>query len=94
VTVWLGALWLCIGVVACVLAFASNRKARPVPFTRASFASLGVLSLVIGTRDLRLLSEAITGPLTWIALAACLLCLIGAWGAGEIPRPPAGDNRP
>jgi hypothetical protein len=93
-TLWLGVLWLCVGAVGCVLAFAINRKARRVPFARASFASLGVLSFVIGARDLRLLSAAITGPLTWIASAACLLCLICAWRAGEIPRPPAGGDRP
>jgi hypothetical protein len=94
VTLWLGLLWLCVGAVGCVLAFAIDRKARRVPFARASFASLGVLSLIIGARDLRLLSAAITGPLMWIAVAACLLCLLGAWRAGEIPRPPPGADRP
>ena len=91
---WLGVLWLCVGVVACVVAVVGNREAGRVPFIRACFVGLGILSLVIGARDLHLLADAVTGPLTWIALVALLICFLAAWRTGEIRRPPAGGDKP
>ena len=93
-TFWLGVLWLCVGVVACVVAFAGNRQAGRVPFIRACFVCLGIVSLLLGARDLHLLADAVTDPLTWVALVALLICFLAAWRAGEIRRPPAGGDKP